>query len=391
MTSPILVVGSGLAGWTCVRELRKQGSTAPLTLVTADAGDFYAKPTLSNAFAQRRGPAQLVTTAARSMAESCNVTLLCNTRVQSIDCAAQCLQTDQGRLDYHQLVLASGAQPIRVPLQGDAAGQVLSINSLDDFSRFYARLTGTDSYQNKSIDRPPRVLIMGAGLIGCEFANDLVGVGCRVDLVDPGARALAALLPEAASTALQTALSELGVNWHFGQSVVAVQQAGAALEVTLSGGARLAADVVLSAIGLRADTALAQAAGIVCERGIVVDAQLRTSQNRVFALGDAAQYQVAGNRTLPFVMPIMQAARVLAATLAGQDAALRFGLMPVAIKTPALPLLVAAPAPGSPGGWVEQAAGVWAWQDDAGVLRGFALAGAATAKRGQWTAALAST
>jgi rubredoxin-NAD+ reductase len=130
---------------------------------------------------------------------------------------------------------------------------------------------------------------------------------------------------------------------------------------------------------------LASAAGLVCERGIVVDAQLQTSATQVYALGDCAQYAVAGQRTLPYVMPIMNAARALAATLAGKPTPLVFPLMPVSIKTPALPIVVSAPHPATPGAWVAGAAeadsGVWRFMDAEGAQRGFVLTGKQTARR----------
>jgi rubredoxin-NAD+ reductase len=118
---PLIVVGAGLAGWTAVREFRKHDRSTPVIVVTADDGDFYAKPSLSNAFAQGKAPAQLISTPAARMVESLQVTLLQRTRVQRIDAAAQSVATSQGRFSYSQLVLATGAQPIRVPLTGDAA------------------------------------------------------------------------------------------------------------------------------------------------------------------------------------------------------------------------------------------------------------------------------
>jgi rubredoxin-NAD+ reductase len=374
--APLVVLGSGLAGWTTVRELRKLEPAAPVTVITADGGDFYAKPSLSNAFAQGKRPEQLVNTAAAKMAETLGVTLLLRTRVEAIDRAAHTVVTGHGPIAYSRLVLATGARPIRVPLEGDGAQLVQSINSLDDFATFHARL------------RPgARIAIMGAGLIGCEFANDLATAGMRVSVIDPSTRPLAALLPEQASEALRLGLHALGVGWHFGSTVQAVHRDGEALRLQLANGESIAADVVLSAIGLRADTALAQAAGLVCERGIVVDNTLATSDPDIFALGDCAQY--AGGRCLPYVMPIMNAARVLAARLAGRADTLAFPLMPVSVKTPALPLVVAARAVGGVGQWHGPEDGLWHFIDDGGLVRGFVLAGKQTARRAEMSSRLA--
>ncbi|MDO8770979.1 MAG: FAD-dependent oxidoreductase [Burkholderiaceae bacterium] len=398
--NPIIVIGAGLAGWTTVREFRKLDATTPILMITADSGDFYAKPTLSNAFAQKKTPAQLVVTPMAKMVETQGVTMLAHTRVLGFDPYVKTVTTAHGSHDFSALVLATGASPIRIPMGGDAADEVLSVNSLQDFASFYLALNtdagrhekSADSYENNS-NKKTRVLIMGAGLIGCEFANDLINAGFAVCVIDPSTRPLAALLPESASEQLRASLAGLGVDWHFGVTVQTVNRTAdtaqpAPLQATLSNGKVLAADVVLSAIGLRADTQLALAAGLTCERGIVVDTALQTSAPQVYALGDAAQYASAGHATLPFVMPIMNAARALAATLAGRRTELVFPIMPVAVKTPALPLLIASPRAGAPGAWRQAEPGWWQHIGEAGRLQGFILAGVQTARRAEQVKAL---
>lgn len=412
--NPIIIIGAGLAGWTTAREFRKLDATTPVVMITADSGDFYAKPTLSNAFAQKKSPEQLVVTPAAKMAETQNVTLLAHTRVLSFDPYVKTVTTEKDgviqSVDFSSLVLATGAQPIRIPLAGDAAEQVLSVNSLDDFTSFFEALKSTssrridclNSYENNSVSGgknvaslAAKITIMGAGLIGCEFANDLINAGYQVSVVDPASRPLGALLPEAASEQLRQALQDLGVSWHFGTTVQAVnhtaiqtgKEAESALQVTLANGQTLVADVVLSAIGLRADTRLASAAGLACERGIQVDTALQTSAPNIYALGDSAQYASAGNTTLPYVMPIMNAARALAQTLAetltGKKTDVVFPVMPVAVKTPALPLMIAPPAMGSKGQWTSVEPNVWQFNNEQSVVTGFVLAGAQTSKRAE--------
>ncbi len=409
--NPIIIIGAGLAGWTTAREFRKLDATTPVVMITADSGDFYAKPTLSNAFAQKKAPDQLVVTPAAKMAETQNVTLLAHMRVLSFDPCVKTVTTEKDGVirsfDFSSLVLATGAAPIRIPVAGDAAEQVLSVNSLDDFTSFYdalktassRRINCLKSYENDSKNAPEnalaRVVIMGAGLIGCEFANDLINAGYQVSVVDPASRPLSALLPEAASEQLRQALQDLDVQWHFGTTVQAVNKAvnqpgkdaESAQQVTLANGETIPADVVLSAIGLRADTRLAIAAGLACERGIQVDAALQTSAPNVYALGDSAQYASAGNMTLPYVMPIMNAARALAQTLtqtlAGKKTDVLFPVMPVAVKTPALPLMIAPPAIGSKGQWTSAEPNVWQFSNEQNAVIGFVLAGAQTSKRAE--------
>lgn len=96
MKHPIIIIGASLAGWTAVREFRKLDTSTPVLMVTADSGDFYAKPSLSNAFAQKRGPEQLSGVSAANMAETLNVTLFARTWVDSFDVATQTVLATQG-------------------------------------------------------------------------------------------------------------------------------------------------------------------------------------------------------------------------------------------------------------------------------------------------------
>ena len=380
----LVIVGAGLAAWTTARELRKLDAQRPIVMISTDSADFYAKPTLSNALAQKRTAEQLVTTPAAKMAETLQLQLLPHTRVISLDTAARTLiyenATGQSHsLHYGDLVLATGADPIRLPMAGSAAAQVQSINQLQDLAQFHQTLGAA----------PKTVLVIGAGLIGCEFANDLLIGGYGVHVVDPSPRPLALLLPAGAGEQLQEALQSRGVVWHLGTTVQSLDTHAATgrLQATLADGSSMQVDAVLSAVGLRANTALASAAGIACERGIVVDAHLQTSAPHVYALGDCAQYASAGARVLPYVMPIMNAAKTLAANLAGPPTELVFPLMPVAVKTPALPIVVAAPHPAQSGQWLADtglepdAGGAWRFVDDAGQQRGFVLTGKQSSRR----------
>jgi rubredoxin-NAD+ reductase len=142
---------------------------------------------------------------------------------------------------------------------------------------------------------------------------------------------------------------------------------------------------VLSAVGLKPKLALAQAAGLTASRGIVVGRYLETSAPDVYALGDCAE---VGGQVLPFVMPIMHAARALGPTLAGNRTAVSYPAMPVLVKTPACPTIVAPPPPAAAGEWRIEATGDGVkslYIDAAGKLLGFALNGAATSERAKLT------
>ncbi len=372
--SAIVIIGSGLAGFTVIREIRKLDKVVPITLITREPGYFYSKPMLSTAFASKKEAEQLISTSQAAIATQLELTIMNETEVSSIDPELQIISTNQGALPYGKLVMALGADQIRLPLQGNAANEVLTVNDLEDYARFRQAIAGKK-----------KVAILGAGLIGCEFANDLVLGSYEVDVIDLAPQALGRLLPKEAAQELQNKLSDTGVRWHFGTTVQSIDRTGSNLQITLANGHVIQSDVVLSAVGLRPRLDLAKAAGLATDMGIQVNRQLQTSANNIYSIGDCAEVE---GLVLPYVMPIMQAARVLAPTLLGQDTALSYPAMPVMVKTPALPTLVSAPAKEAIGFWkinpIE--GGLEArFESTEGKLLGFVLMGTATAQRGALT------
>src|SRR5512143_190649 len=331
--SPIVIVGSGLAGYTLLKEIRKRDTTTPVTLVTADDGAFYSKPSLSNALTAGKTAAALAGASAERMAADLNATVLAHTRVTAIDTQRKRIRTINGELDYGKLVLALGADPIPHGLGGDGAADVLAVNDLADYAAF-----------RSAIDGKRRVTVLGGGLIGCEFANDLAHAGFAVDVVQLGGWPLERLLPVEAGQRLAASLAALGVAWHFGRTAKSVEPTGSGYQVGLDDGEAIAADVVLSAIGLRPRTRLAQAAGIPVGRGIRTDCLLETGVANVYAMGDCAEVD---GLNLPYVQPLMVQARALAATLTGNPTPVAYPAMPVIVKTPAHPVAALPPKPGA--------------------------------------------
>lgn len=369
---PTIIIGAGLAGYTVARELRKLDKSKPLLIITADDGGFYSKPMLSNAYAQKRLPAQLVSQDAAQMAAQLGANILAGTRVNGIDTARKSVQTSAGDFEYGQLVLAVGAQPIKLGLEGNAAHEVLSVNHLSDYAGLRQRIEAAGAQA--------RVTILGAGLIGCEFADDLAGGGHAVTLVDPNPGPLAALAAPALSEALRAALEARGVELKLGTTAARVQRNGNVLAITLADGRSHETDVVLSAVGLRPDLRLAQAAGIASGRGITVDIHGATSARDVYALGDCAEYPVDGAAVcMPYIAPLMSAARALARTLSGTPTPIDLRPAPVIVKTPSFPLAVlpVAPAALAGGSWHSVDDGqrlIARFRDSEGIVRGFGVA-----------------
>ena len=372
--NPSVIIGSGLAGYTVLREFRKRDPITPVTLISSDDGHFYSKPNLSNALAAGKSPEQLVSTPAEKMAADLNAQILTHTRVAALDGANRKVRWEGGETGYSKLVLALGADPIPHGLTGPGTERIHAVNDLQDYTRF------RDALQPGS-----RVAILGGGLIGSEFANDLAAAGYRVEVVHLGPWPLERLIPEVVGRSLADALGKKGVCWHFGRTAKSIAQLDNTVKITLDDGSEIEADIVLSAIGLRSRTQLASSAGIRVNRGIVVDSTLQTTAPDVYALGDCAE---VNGQVLPFVLPLMQQARALAATLAGEKTEVRYPVMPVVVKTPALPLAIL-PPPSNSGGWQVDCAedGICALHLDEGrLLRGFALTGKQASQRSQYAA-----
>lgn len=379
MTEAVVIIGSGLAGYNVARELRKADAEVPIVLISRDAAGFYSKPMLSNALAGKKTAASLVMKSAEKMADEIKARIVAQVSVDALDTAAQTLTLSTGEvLPYRDLVLALGADPIRLPLAGDAADTVLSVNDLDDFARFAQALDAGPAGTPVK-----RVAILGAGLIGCEFANDLLAREVQPTVIDLAERALARLLPPEGSARLQDKLVAGGVSFRFGVSVASIAHGAQGLCVSLSDGSTVDTDLVLSAIGLKPRTALAAAAGIQTGRGVTVNRHLATSVPHVYAVGDCAEVD---GTLLPYVMPLMQQARALAATLSGKPTAVSYPAMPVVVKTPAWPTVVCPPPAGAEGTWTvtstdEALEARFAPEGQSEPLLGFALQGKAVTQR----------
>jgi len=366
--APVIVIGTGLAGYNLVKEFRKHDAETAVLMMTADDGRNYSKPMLSTGFTKGKSASDLAMADAGKMADQLNVTIRTNTRVTGIDAEGHKVFVGEEPIEYSKLVLAWGAEPVAVRIEGNAGEHIFAINDLQDYANFRAELDGKK-----------RVLMMGAGLIGCEYANDLTNGGYEVEVVAPSSQILPNLLPEKAATAVQHGLEGLGVKFHLGPLVTRVNQVENGLVADLSNGEKIETDIIVSAIGLRPRLDLAVKAGLQVNQGICVDRSLQSSEADIYALGDCAEVD---GKVLLYVMPLMASARALAKTLAGQPTDVNYGVMPVAVKTPVVPVVVSPPA--KEGEWVIESNGVDVkalCRDDDGTLLGYALTGACVADK----------
>lgn len=373
--NPVIIIGSGLAGYNVAREYRKLNTETSLTIIADDGAEFYSKPMLSNALAKNKTAAELANASADKMAADLNATILKHTRVEKINPDERIIHTqDNQQLSYSRLVLAVGASAIRIPFAGNATDKILMVNDLESYARF-----------REAISNKKKIVIIGGGLIGCEFANDLVNAGYEVSVLDIADLPLSQLLPKEAGEYLRNALEHQGVNWLLGKKTQQINYADSVFSIELESGESLEADIVLSAVGLRPNIAMAKDAGLEVNRGIVVNRNLETSHKDIYALGDCVEVE---GLFLPYVMPLMNAARALAKNLNNEHTQVIYPAMPVMVKTPACPVVVSPPATGIEGEWniSQDDEGVNAqFIDKNGLLQGFALIGSAVADKQKLT------
>ncbi len=374
VTPPVVILGTGLAGYGLAKEFRKHDSETPLILITSDDGRSYSKPMLSTGYTKDTDANALAQLDAGGMGKQFKASVWTMTQVNHIDTENQLIKVGDAEtaIHYGKLVLTIGAEVIKPPIAGNALEYVYSVNDLLDYDDFRKAVAKNEV---------KKVCIIGGGLIGCEFTNDLLNGGFDVETVDPLGYCLPTLLPEQAGKAVQRALEEKGATFHFGPLVTEVNKAENGVVVSLNNGETIAADMVVSAVGVRPRTALAQDAGLDTARGIVTNRLLETSAKNVYAFGDCAE--VAGN-VLVYVAPLMAAARALGKTLAGEPTEVSYPAMPVTIKTPACPVVVAPVAPDTAGEWTIEQDGnnVKAlFHSPDGHLLGFALTGDATKEK----------
>jgi rubredoxin-NAD+ reductase len=374
---PIVIIGSGMAGYTLAREFRKLNTEQELVMICADDAVNYAKPTLSNALVGNKSPEQIPLGDAQKMATQLNMQIETFTWVKEIHPEQHelLIEKDQQsrKQKYSKLILAVGANPVRLNIAGNASEDIHVVNSLIDYRTFR---------ENLSSRKDKRVVILGAGLIGCEFANDLQHTGHDVTVIDLSSQPLGRLLPQHVASSFQHKLEQAGIKFVFNTTVEQVNKIeNDDYVVSLANGKVLEADIVLSAIGLQPNLELAKAAQIQTSRGIVTNGLLETSQPDIYAVGDCAE---VNGTLLPYVMPIMQQARALAKTLNGEHTHVHYPAMPVAVKTPAAPLTVL-PAPlDIEVSWENEEFedGLIAKAVDAsGTLRGFVLLGPTAGKQ----------
>lgn len=294
MTSPrrVLVVGAGLAGAKAVEALRQAGFDGSVTLVGREAERPYDRPPLSKDFLRGELPRERVFVHPAGFYEENKVELRTGTEVTELDLdgGVATAVTADGRAErfpFDALVLSTGSAPRRLPLPGADLEGVHLLREIEDSERLH-----------EAIAHASRVVVIGAGWIGCEVAASARQMGVDVDLVDVARLPLERQLGPEIAALYRDLHADHGVALHLSTGVEAIRGSGRAEEVVLADGTRLAADVVVVGVGAVPHLELAVAAGLETGDGVLVDRHLQASHPAVYCAGDiaAVDHPVVGTR-----------------------------------------------------------------------------------------------
>ncbi|CAN5136339.1 FAD-dependent oxidoreductase [soil metagenome] len=272
----VVIVGAGAAGNAAAEMLRRQGYNGPITMIGAEPDVPYDRPNLSKDYLAGTAQEEWIPLRPREFYHEHQITLLSGVRVTAIDPATRRVTLDHGAaLDFDRLLLATGADPVRLEIPGAERAHVHYLRSLADSRAIIA-----------AAEQAHHAVVIGASFIGLEVAASLCKRGLDVHVVGLEARPLERVLGPELGEMIRTLHESHGVVFHLGDTATAIGDS----TVTLRGGAVLPADLVVIGIGVRPSVALAEGAGLTIDRGVVVNEYLETSAPGIYAAGDIARW-----------------------------------------------------------------------------------------------------
>lgn len=315
----IVIVGAGHAGVHVAADLREAGFTGSITLLSAEPDSPYQRPPLSKTFLKDIGDGHGLPLRSAGFFAEHDIDLRLGASVAALERTERLVRLADGEtLAYDHLVLATGARARPFAVPGYDLDGVVTLRTIADARGIAARLEAVQS-----------VVVVGAGFVGLELAATLAGLGKAVTVVEAGKRPMARAVSPAVSRFFVQAQASLGVMVVTESGLASIDGgAGHVREVTLADGARLAADLVVVAIGIVAEDGLARAAGLKVADGVVVDETLTTSDPSISAVGDCARFPdgAGGRLRLESIQNAVDQAKVVATRLAGGSA--RYAALP---------------------------------------------------------------
>ena len=275
----IVIIGGGAAGFAAAEMLRREGFGGAVSLISADDSAPYDRPNLSKDYLAGTAPEEWLPLRPREFYADSDIDLRLDTEAKHIDPTGRRVTLASGEvIPFGKLLLATGAEPIRLQCPGADLPQVRTLRSLADCRSIRDRA------------RPgTRAVIVGASFIGLEAAAALRQRQVEVHVVAPESRPMERVLGAVMGDFVRSLHESHGVNFHLGHTVGLIDERG----VRLDDGARLDADLVLVGIGVRPRLQLAEAAGLATDGGVLVDEYLETSVRGIFAAGDIARWPAA--------------------------------------------------------------------------------------------------
>jgi 3-phenylpropionate/trans-cinnamate dioxygenase ferredoxin reductase subunit len=313
--SRVVIAGAGQGGLQAASTLREAGYAGAITLVGDEACLPYQRPPLSKGMLNGAFDAQALVLEELAFFARQQITLMVDVRIDKIDRAEHRLRLSDGSsLDYGHLVLATGARNRLLPDHQRALQGVHSLRSLDDGASLCRELGGARN-----------LVVIGGGFLGLEVASVAAGLGTQVTVVEATGRVMERVASREVSEFFQCAHEAAGVRFALDARVGSIEDVdGRVAAVVLDSGTRLAADLVLVAIGVQPNDELAQEAGLAVDNGILVDAWLRTSDPAISAIGDcsAFPFQLDGGQRvrLESVQNAVDQGAYIARRLMGQSA-----------------------------------------------------------------------
>jgi NADPH-dependent 2,4-dienoyl-CoA reductase/sulfur reductase-like enzyme/nitrite reductase/ring-hydroxylating ferredoxin subunit len=272
----IVIVGGGAAGFAAAEMLRRDGYGGEITMLSNDSAPPVDRPNLSKDYLAGSAPEDWIPLRPESFYADENIDLKLATDVASIDAKARHVTLADGKsVPYDRLLLATGAEPVRLPISGADQKQVHTLRSFDDSRAIIANAKDAK-----------RAIVIGASFIGLEAAAALRARGIEVHVVAPEARPMERILGPDMGDFVRALHEEHGVIFHLGDTVTAIDGRRA----TLKSGGTLEADLVVVGVGVRPRLALAERVGLAIDRGVTVNAQLETSAPGIYAAGDIARW-----------------------------------------------------------------------------------------------------
>jgi len=273
----VLIVGGGAAGEAAATTLRFSGYQGPVTILSAEDSLPPDRPNLSQDYLAGTAPKAWVPIRGEAYFEKNNIALKRATHVSSIDAAHKSVRTSDGReFGYDRLLLATGADPVKLPTPGIELPHVHYVRTVTD----------SESIIQAVQAGAKNAVIIGASFIGLEVAAALRARNLEVHVVGPEARPLERVLGPQLGDAIRTLHENKGVVFHLGHTVTNIESH----HVLLNDGKALAADLVVIGVGVRPAIALAEQAGLRMDRGVLVDEYLQTSAPHIYAAGDIARW-----------------------------------------------------------------------------------------------------